>query len=228
MNLCAPERAALAEIFSRLLERFGRQRWWPAESPFEVVVGAILTQNTSWQNVEKAIGNLRATGALSVASLGRLGRDRLEELIRPSGFFRQKAARLLAFIRFLENEHGGSLDRLFALPDDRLRATLLERPGIGPETADAIMLYAAHRASFVVDAYTHRILERVGLEPPGSSYEQTRRMFMASLAPDAELFNEFHALIVRLAKEHCRKKSPRCPDCPLRQLCRHGQMKRRD
>ena len=213
----------LPDIYDTLHQRFGPQNWWPAETPFEVVVGAILTQNTNWKNVEKAIANLRDAGALELATINLMPRERLEELIRPSGFFRQKAARLQDFTLFLANEFDGSLDRLFCLDPDLLRQCLLDRPGIGPETADSIILYAAGQPSFVVDAYTHRIFERVGLLGEMPDYDLTRSIFMENLPQDANLFNEFHALIVRLAKEFCRKKEPLCRQCPILSDCQYGQ-----
>ena len=218
----------LTDIYDRLFHAFGPQNWWPAESPFEVVVGAILTQNTNWSNVEKAIANLRTANALTVPGVSETSKTELEGLIRPSGFFRQKAERLRHFVRFLEHDFDGDLNQLFALPMEQLRQTLLAQPGIGPETADSIILYAAGKASFVVDAYTHRIFERLGMEPANTKYEQTRACFMEALPSDVELYNEYHALIVRHAKEYCRKRNPVCPACPLLNLCRLGKNNGRD
>ena len=215
--------AQLQSIYAALYRAFGPQHWWPADSPFEVVVGAILTQNTNWQNVEKAIVNLKGAGALDIDSIDRMTNSQLETLIRPSGYFRQKAARLKAFCRFLAREYHGSLDELFRLPLDVLRERLLEQPGIGPETADSIILYAADKPSFVVDAYTHRILARIGIESEKTTYDQTRDLFMNTLPADSRMYNEYHALIVRLAKEHCRKSTPLCAACPLCRLCEYGQ-----
>ena len=215
--------APLLDIYHRLLRAFGPQHWWPAETDFEVIVGAILTQNTNWNNVEKAIANLRSTDALCPEKIYRMPWEELEALIRPAGFFRQKAARLQSFTALIVNDFAGDIDRLFALPIDQLRSTLLVQPGIGPETADSIILYAAGKPSFVVDAYTGRIFSRLGLVPTGNKYELTRSLFMQNLAPEAALFNEYHALIVRLAKTHCRKRTPLCPGCPLLELCQHGQ-----
>jgi endonuclease-3 related protein len=218
----------LFDIFNRLDQAFGPQHWWPADSPFEVIVGAILTQNTNWSNVEKAIANLRAAHAIDIVSIDRMPPEELERLIRPSGFFRQKAQRLKHFTRFLSSDFAGSLGGLFALPDEQLRNLLLLQPGIGPETADSIILYAAGKASFVVDAYTQRILQRVGIEAENSSYEQTRNLFMENLPADVELFNQYHALIVRLAKECCRKRKPLCDRCPLLAVCHEGQTATKD
>jgi endonuclease-3 related protein len=213
----------LIQIYDTLYRFFGPQYWWPAETPFEVIIGAILTQNTNWTNVEKAIDNLRNAKALDIKTLNGLPQNDLELLIRPSGFFRQKAVRLQNFTQLLNDEFHGGLNDLFALSDNQLRTTLLARPGIGPETADSIMLYAAGRPSFVVDAYTHRILDRIGIQSNNTEYEKTRTLFMTSLPRETDLFNEFHALIVRLAKEFCRKRSPVCNSCPLLSLCNFGQ-----
>jgi len=211
-------RRRLLRVYDRLHRRYGAQRWWPARSRFEVVVGAILTQNAAWRNVEAAIGRLRAAGALHPAALRALPRRRLEALVRPSGTFRVKAARLHAFVRHLARHHDGRLGRLLAMPLAELRAELLGVPGIGRETADAIALYAAGRPVFVVDAYTRRILGRHGLIPAPADYDAVQARVMAHLPHDPALFNEYHALLVRAAKEHCRVQ-PRCAGCPL-----HGDL----
>lgn len=213
----------LLDIHDRLLVFFGPQNWWPADSPFEVILGAILTQNTNWSNVELAIGQLRNAAALDLHSISSMELEKLEELIRPSGFFRQKAGRVQNFTRFLLSEYNGDLEKFFSLPDTELRKTLLALPGIGPETADSIMLYAAEKASFVIDAYTQRIIGRIGINQGAGDYEKTRTLFMDNLPHEVKLFNEYHALIVRLAKEFCRKQQPLCHDCPVVDLCRHGR-----
>jgi endonuclease III related protein len=225
-------RARLLDVFGRLLAAHGPRRWWPgAETPFEVVVGAILTQNTAWVNVEKALDRLRAAGALSVEQMRVLPEPELAELLRPSGYFNTKARKLKAFIKMLDTDHGGSLERLLALPMEELRARLLATWGIGPETADDIVLYAAGLPSFVVDAYTARVFTRLGIVPvptPGArnaerppGYEDWRRMFMQHLPPDAPLFNEYHALIVAHGNQTCRP-TPRCSGCPLIEICPSG------
>ncbi len=214
---------SLQNLFDRLYKYYGPQRWWPADSPFEVIVGAILTQNTNWHNVEQAIENLRSEDALDPTSIRSLSTSELEAMIRPSGFFRQKAVCLQRFTSLLFNDFAGDLQRLFSLPLTELREWLLKQNGIGPETADAIVLYAAEKPSFVVDVYTHRILERIGIETGRQQYEQTRALFMAALPNIPELFNEYHALMVRLAKEFCRKRTPLCRSCPLLSCCRYGQ-----
>jgi endonuclease-3 related protein len=210
--------ARLLQWYEALLVRFGPQGWWPGRTPFEVAVGAILTQNTAWTNVEKAIRNLRLAGALSFRGMSRLPERRLAELVRPSGYFNQKARKLRAFLAWLR-EHGGaagSLRRALSGPLEEVRASLLGVHGIGPETADSILLYPGGRAVFVIDAYTRRVLARHGL--PGAAaagYEKLRRLFERGLPGKAQLYNEFHALLVRLAKERCRKRAPLCAGCPL-------------
>lgn len=214
----------LQHIYRDLLAHFGPRHWWPATTPFEMVVGAILTQNTAWRNVEQAILRLKNRQVLSPGRLAALERTELEELIRPAGYFRQKAARLQDLAIYLEAEWQGDVRAWCAGPLTTARARLLERPGIGPETADSILLYAGQRPSFVVDAYTRRIFGRLGLLRGGESYAQVRALFMSHLPHEVDLFNEYHALIVELAKTFCRKRSPRCAACPLQTGCRHGRL----
>jgi endonuclease III related protein len=211
----APRRRRLLRLYDRLHRRYGPQRWWPARARFEIVVGAILTQNAAWRNVERAIARLRAAGALDVQTVLRLPSARLAALLRPSGTFRVKARRLRAFASHVTRRHGGRLARLLALPLPVLRDELRGIPGVGPETADAIALYAAGRPIFVVDAYTRRILARHRLVAPDADYAAVQALLMTHLPHDPALFNEFHALLVRVGKEHCRTR-PRCEGCPLR------------
>jgi len=213
----------LLELYQQLFDHFGPQHWWPAETPLEVVLGAILTQNTNWSNVEKALANLQQAEALSIVRLAALPDEELQELIRPSGFFRQKAARIKRFVRYLEDHHQGGLERLLSQDMNRARNELLKLNGIGPETADAILLYAGGRPSFVIDAYTVRLLQRLGLLENNPGYETLRLAVMQALPVDAGLFNEFHALIVRTCKLYCRKRDPICRDCPLLPGCPTGQ-----
>ena len=208
----------LHSYYGALFAAHGPQHWWPGRSRFEIIVGAILTQNTSWKNVERAISNLRLAKLLSARAIKEVRASTLAALLRPSGYFRQKTKTLKAFVAFLYSEHSGSLDRLFATPTDALRAQLLEVRGIGPETADSILLYAGRHPVFVVDAYSRRILERHGLAHPRSSYEQLRSIFESSLPRDHQLFNEFHALIVHTGKQFCRKSSPACSHCALQRF----------
>ena len=209
-------RRRLFRLYDALLERFGPQGWWPARSAFEVVVGAILTQSTAWTNVERAIVALRRAGALRAPVLGRLPADRLAALVRASGFFRVKAGRLRAFLAHLERRHGGHLRPFLRQPGDALRAELLSIPGIGAETADAVLLYAAGRPVFVVDAYTRRILARHRIVPHDVDYAGLQAVFMDNLPRDPALFNEYHALLVRVGKEYCRARVALCARCPLR------------
>ncbi len=209
----------LVEIFERLLEHFGPRFWWPADSPFEVCVGAILTQNTNWGNVEKALGNIKAENRLSPGALREIAIERLAELIRPAGYFNVKSARLKDFIGWFFERYDGSLEKMFASNWRELREELLAVRGIGPETCDSILLYAGHMPSFVVDAYTKRLFSRLGLLGENESYEETRKLFMANLPADVQLYNEYHALIVQHCKDFCRKK-PLCGSCPLNSGCR--------
>ena len=210
----------LQNIFNALLTTYGPRHWWPGETPFEVCVGAILTQNTNWGNVEKAIVNLKAVDRLSITGIATLLPDELAALIRPAGYFNVKAARLQAFTAFLLQEYHGSLDQLFAGPWQVTRQELLAVKGIGSETADSILLYAGQKPSFVVDAYTRRIFSRLGLVNEQISYDRLRDYFMDRLALDTVLFNEYHALIVELGKQACRPK-PQCSACCLAASCQH-------
>ncbi len=207
----------LTEIYELLYEAFGPQHWWPGETPFEVITGAILTQNTNWTNVEKAIANLKSAGCLSPEALHRIELSRLAELIRPAGYYNIKAQRLKNFLNWLFDSYGGSLANLEPVSTSRLREELLAIKGIGRETADSILLYALGRPVFVVDAYTARIAVRHGLIEPDADYEQLRELFESNLPQDTQLFNEYHALLVRAGKEFCRPKA-RCPGCPLEKL----------
>ncbi len=207
----------LSDICHRLEEEYGNPDWWPAETPFEVAVGAILTQRASWRNVEMAIDALREAGLLTPAALLAAPREEVERLIRPSGFYRQKTTYLLGFASFLEREHHADMSSLRKVPADELRRMLLGLPGIGPETADAILLYALGLPSFVVDAYTLRLLHRVGLDVDGG-YDSVKRGFESCLGFDSERMARVHALIVIHCKERC-KTLPACAGCPLSGCC---------
>jgi endonuclease-3 related protein len=213
----AVARSALRGFYARLEAAYGPQHWWPGETPTEIVIGAILTQNTAWRNVERAVANLRHAGLLDFAALRDVNEGRLSELIKPAGTFRVKAARLKAFVDHLWQRHGGSLDSLHRGELEASRSELLSIHGIGPETADAILLYAADRPSFVVDAYTIRILRRHFVIEGRPSYESVRQLFHAALPADAQMFNEYHALLVAVGKLHCRKTA-QCDGCPLADL----------
>jgi endonuclease-3 related protein len=208
----------LLRYYEAMAEALGPMRWWPAQTPFEVIVGAILTQSTAWGNVERAIANLRSARVLTPPAMLRISAPRLAALVRPSGYFRQKAKKLKAFVRFLDAGYGGSLKRMFLTPTLELREKLLSVHGIGPETADSILLYAGNHPVFVVDAYTHRIFGRHGITNGKPDYEKVRALIETSIPVNPELFNEFHALIVNTGKNWCRKSAPRCEECPLRSL----------
>jgi endonuclease-3 related protein len=219
--LTKPANGRLAEIYELLYAAYGPQYWWPGDSEFEIIVGAILTQSAAWSNVERALANLAAAGALSPEGLAVLSEGELADLIRPSGYYNAKARKLKAFVRLLDERAGRDLGRLLALPAAELRTLLLGTHGIGPETADSILLYAAGRPVFVIDAYTRRTFSRLGLSPEIDSYASWQRQFSELLPPDAKIFNEYHALIVRHGKEVCRKR-PLCHACPLSVICPTG------
>jgi endonuclease-3 related protein len=187
------------------------------------MVGAVLTQNTSWRNAERALSNLRAAQVLTPAKIHALPQEKLEQLLRPAGYFRVKARRLRALVDYLHQRHGDDLASLAHGDLETLRRELMSVHGVGPETADSILLYAAGRPTFVVDAYTERIFSRLGLAQNGVAYEELRTLFMDSLPSDPALFNEYHALIVRHAKERCHKREPVCAGCPLFPMCAQGQ-----
>lgn len=220
--------ARLEEIYRRLYEHFGPQHWWPGPDGFEMIVGAILTQNTAWTNVERALANVRRAGLLHAERLHKAREPRLAELIRPSGYYHLKARKLKAFTRFLFEKHHGRLSHLFRQDTDALRGELLAVYGIGPETADSIILYAARQPIFVVDAYTRRIAGRLGLARADASYEELQRLFMEHLPRAEPLFNEYHALLVALGKDYCVKRAPRCGECPLRDVCPTGRLRTAD
>ncbi|HLA27053.1 MAG TPA: hypothetical protein VJZ49_04090 [Syntrophales bacterium] len=207
----------IRQIYQLLDGYFGNLYWWPADTPFEVVVGAILTQNTAWRNVVTAISKLKDANILAPEGLYRVELSTLATLIRSSGYYRVKAVRLKAFVDFLHKEHGGSLDALFAGGVWQIREKLLQINGIGEETADSILLYAGRKPVFVVDAYTKRILIRHGIVNENAGYRNIQRLFMASLPQSVPLYNQYHALLVNTAKHFCTKKSL-CGECPLRGL----------
>lgn len=216
--LGTPLPATLFEVFQRLLASYGPQRWWPADTPFEVMVGAILTQSAAWNNVEKAIFNLKEQGLLHPEALRTVPLSELAAAIRPSGYFNSKAKKLIALASWLETRH----DDASALREQdtrSLRAELLSVYGIGEETADSIMLYACDHPVFVVDAYTRRILGRLGIKPEKDSYAKWQALFMENLPRQASLFNGYHALLVQHGKSVCRKMTPDCPLCCLVAIC---------
>ncbi len=207
--------ARIGHMYKKLYSYFGPQHWWPGDSPFEVMLGAILTQNTSWQNVEKAIRNLKKHKLLNPRKLYKLEQQKLASLIRPAGYYNIKAKRLKYFLDFLFQSYGGDIKRMSRVDKMVLRQELLSVNGIGPETADSILLYALNKPVFVVDAYTRRILLRHRLIKEGASYDEVQDLFTGNLKKDAKLFNEYHALLVRLGKDFCLKKKGKCNICPL-------------
>jgi len=211
----ARARPNLDLIYRKLYAHFGPQRWWPADTAFEVMVGAILTQNTSWPNVEKAIANLKKHKALEPAKLYHLPHKKLAELIRSAGFYNIKAQRLKEFLGFFVHNYGANLKKIAQVKVEPLRAELLAIKGVGPETADSILLYALHKPVFVIDAYTRRVFSRHAFIKEEATYDQAQSLFTLNLKKDVQLFNEYHALIVALAKNYCLKSTPKCSICPL-------------
>jgi len=206
----------LNAFYQKLYAYFGPQHWWPADTPFEVMVGAILTQNTSWLNVEKAIANLKEYKLLKPDKLNRIAQQKLAALIRPAGYYNIKAKRLKEFLSFFLHSYRGSVKKMSFKDTQGLRQQLLSVNGIGPETADSILLYALNKPVFVVDAYTKRILSRHGFIPENSDYHEVQNLFRQNLKNNVKLFNEFHALLVKLGKEFCLKNKPKCSICPLK------------
>lgn len=207
----------LTTIYDSLRGRFGHQAWWPGQTPLEICVGAILTQNTNWKNVEKAIANLLAAGILGVPELHAIGHQQLAELIRPAGYYNIKAKRLKNFIAHVHKGHGDDLAAFLDRPVETLREELLSINGIGRETADSMILYAAGKPTFVIDAYTCRVLLRHGLIGVEDDYESVKELLESALPRDVELWNDFHAQFVAVGKEYCRPTA-RCPGCPLEHL----------
>jgi endonuclease-3 related protein len=204
----------LLSIYKKLYKSFGPQNWWPGDTPFEVAVGAILTQNTNWGNVEKAITNLKKEKVLSAKAIHEMPVKKLASLIQPSGYFNIKAKRLKSFIDFLMNDYRGGMEKMRKEEMHSLRKKLLDVNGIGPETADSILLYALDKPIFVIDAYTKRVLSRHNILGHDEPYDRFQELFHSSLRKDVKLFNEYHALFVRVGKTFCKPK-PRCEECPL-------------
>ncbi|WP_163339933.1 endonuclease III domain-containing protein [Desulfopila sp. IMCC35008] len=207
---------AFTYVYELLLDHFGYQGWWPGETPFEIAVGAVLTQNTNWQNVAKAIDNLKVMNWLSYEALAVAPMEELAEAIRPSGYYNLKARRLKNLLAMISREYDGELSFLLSDKTESARHNLLSVKGVGPETADAILLYAGNHPVFVIDTYTHRVFSRHGLFPEESDYHEMQQEFIDRLPNDHQLFNEYHALIVMVSKEYCKKKNPLCEACPLK------------
>ena len=217
----------LETYYEELLRQFGPQGWWPARTRLEVILGAILTQNTTWQNAARAISRLRDAGLLSWSGLRSAPLSRLEMCVRPAGYFRQKTRTIRTFVEWLDAVHHGSLDALFCQPPDVARAQLLALRGMGPETVDAVLLYAGKLPFFVADAYTRRVLARHGLISHGDGYSAAQQFLHHYLPPNEALFNEFHALLVETGKRHCKRQAPSCKSCPLQPyLPAHGNSTR--
>ena len=208
----------LLDIYQRLDDYFGPLNWWPAESPFEMIVGAVLTQNTNWKNVEKSIDSLKRADLLNFKSLLHMPVEQLAELIRSSGYYNLKARRLKNLLEMVAKDYDGDLSLFLSEDPYVARDALLQVKGIGPETADSILLYAGGHPTFVVDAYTHRILFRHGLIPESCDYQTMHELFMDNLDHDTAMFNQYHALMVRTAKQFCKKGEPLCDACPLQPL----------
>jgi endonuclease-3 related protein len=211
------KKAILKQIYYTLYNTFGPQHWWPGETKLEIIIGAILTQNTNWKNVEKAISNLKINKLLTLPALQRISSQKLAQLIRPSGYFNIKAQRLKEFLKFIYTEYHGSLSEMSKQNTMLLRKQLLDVKGVGPETADSILLYAFNKPIFVVDAYTKRIFSRHKIIKEKSTYIEIQELFMKNMSRNDKIFNEYHALIVKLGKDYC-KKTPRCNTCPLQNL----------
>ncbi len=209
----------LMAIYEKMYQAFGPQHWWPAEDDFEVMVGAILTQSVSWKNVGKAISNLKSEDLLSVKAILSVENNKLAGLIKSTMYFNQKAIKLKNLCKHLQLKYNGNIYGLFEKDIYQMRKELLSIKGIGPETADSIILYAARKPIFVVDAYTRRIFTRLGLLPDNVKYQEMQDFFMQHLPTDVKLFNEYHALIVRLGKDYCKKNKPLCTKCPIKTHC---------
>jgi len=212
-----PHKKVLTEMYHSLYGAFGPQRWWPGDTPFEVAVGAILTQNTNWGNVEKAINNIKKQRALNAGALQKMSDKKLASLIKPAGYYNVKTKRLKNFLNFFVNHFKGDMNRMKKEITLRLREKLLGVNGIGPETADSIMLYALEKPVFVIDAYTKRILARHKLVSKKADYHEMQELFHNNLPKNTKLYNEYHALFVKLGKDYCKTK-PRCEECPMQSL----------
>lgn len=219
----AKSTASLGEVYQLMLGRYGPQHWWPADSWFEMMVGAVLTQSAAWTNVEKAIGNLKSAGKLSPEAIRATPQDELATLVYPSGYYNAKARKLKALAEYLGTTWGDDIDAMAGAELAPMRVELLGVHGVGEETADDILLYALDKPVFVIDAYTRRLIDRLGLAPGEDRYSAYQALFMDRLEADAEMYGEYHALIVRHAKEACRKTAPLCDGCVLLEVCPTGR-----
>lgn len=210
-----PVSEGIKEIYERLYENFGPQDWWPGDTPFEIIVGAILTQAVNWRNVEMAIDNLQQADILHPRGIKYIEREKLAAFIKPTGYYNMKARKIKAFVNYFFENYQGDIDLMFSRPQSILRKELLQVYGIGPETADSILLYAGNYPMFVIDAYTRRIFSRSGYIDENISYEKLQLMITDNIPIDVDLYNEYHALLVKLGKDICRKRNPICNDCPI-------------
>lgn len=218
-----PQHSSVLTVYEQLLAAFGPRHWWPGESKLEIIVGAILTQGVSWKNVEKAITNLKQTGNLDFSALLNMEDQLLSELIHSTCYHRQKTRKLKSFLGWVCDRYEGDLEQMLDNPTAELRRELLQLWGIGPETADSILLYAGNHLVFVVDAYTKRIFTRMGSVPQEIDYQRLQSYFQENLPPQPELYNEYHALLVKLGAEYCKKQRPQCGTCPISSGCRYYQ-----
>lgn len=216
-----PAQDSLLAIFEQLLDAFGPRHWWPAESRLEIIIGAVLTQGVAWKNVEKAVNNLKISGNLDFRALLEMDEDLLFGLIHSTGYYRQKTRKLKTLLEWIQSCYNGDLDRMLNSPTFDLRCELLKLWGIGPETADSILLYAGGHPVFVVDNYTKRIMARMGLIDARMTYQGLQNYFHQALPPQTELYNEYHALLVKLGAEYCKKQHPRCAQCPVSSGCQY-------
>lgn len=212
------DKTSLLNIYKSLYKKFGPREWWPGDTKLEIIIGAILTQNTAWTTVEKAIANLKKERVLNVKAISMISERRLSKLVKPAGYYNIKSKRIKNFLRFLNTTYSGNIGKMFMAETYALRNQLLNVKGIGPETADSILLYAGEKPVFVVDAYTKRIFSRHGYIQDNADYEEIQNLFSKNLPIDTNLFNEYHALIVELGKNLCRSKNPLCNDCPMRRI----------
>lgn len=216
-----PAQDSLLAIFEQLLNAFGPRHWWPAESRLEIIIGAVLTQGVAWRNVEKAVNNLKASGNLDFQTLLEMDESLLSGLIHSAGYYRQKTRKLKTLLSWVQSQYDGDLNRMLNSPSIELRQELIKLWGIGPETADSILLYAGGHPIFVIDGYTQRIMARLGLVDEKWSYQNLQNYFHQALPPQTELYNEYHALLVKLGAEYCKKQRPRCAECPVSTVCKH-------
>ncbi|KOY65403.1 endonuclease III domain-containing protein [Clostridium sporogenes] len=214
------ENLRLMEFYFPLLDNFGDQHWWPAETQFEVIVGAVLAQFTSWRNAAKAVNNLKEENLMDISELHKATLDQVKDLIHPAGYYNRKAQIIKNVLNYIVDNFDGNLEKMFKLEDNELRKGLLTIKGVGKETADSILLYSGNKNIFVVDAYTRRIFSRTGHIKGTEEYDQIQKLFVSNIPCDVKLYNQYHALIVKLGSDVCLKRNPRCGECPINNLCK--------